>query len=573
MIIKRVILLSENISTSDLFSVKSFSQSLFNQDFFNIVHSNLKGIKSVPTYKRMCELLQFKSTATNLKKKQFQIWSAYFKFTQNKNSFSIYSLYSEEKTKENILNILLEDSLNYLFISFLNSYYSYSHKNSIIVSNSALYEALGFINPMFKIVNPFYANTDDLNAFGAYIESQVLLSSYHKTFLTNFKKQIKEHQKNCMFFCEKTVEQETEKNFGSYQLDKYLQQQTEFYKSFSDKNNPFTFSLDNKNKFKNFAFTPTNLTLSSLNDFFSHSIPNLKYKINKLLSIMVDNSIISYQKVYVAFSKGKKFILPITKMPNILQVIQTTKHQLGVTSSSEISSNPLLRNKFFKLLQTNTFNILGYDFICSFNLFSFNPNNISFNSDYISKFLSDTNSVFFESLISNTNLRLENSVPIKDLDNPKSNSYKSMLTKKYIFSLIANTVIPNSLSMIDISLPDNNTVNNFTDNNTESNNSSDLIMKDLSIPSYWLSLFANSSDLFDDFPENFYPAIFSPSTSFLSKNTFDDNENNDEDNSVENKKNNIKEKNNNVNNIELDLIIASFIEDLLNSDFLESFIF
>mgnify|MGYP006934539811 FL=1 len=236
MIIKGVILLSENISTSDLFSVKSFSQSLFNQDFFNIVHSNLKGIKSVPTYKRMCELLQFKSTATNLKKKQFQIWSAYFKFTQNKNSFSIYSLYSKEKTKENILNILLEDSLNYLFISFLNSYYSYSHKNSIIVSNSALYEALGFINPMFKIVNPFYANTNDLNAFGAYIESQVLLSSYHKTFLTNFKKQIKEHQKNCMFFCEKTVEQETEKNFGSYQLDKYLQQQTEFYKSFSDKN-------------------------------------------------------------------------------------------------------------------------------------------------------------------------------------------------------------------------------------------------------------------------------------------------------------------------------------------------
>lgn len=527
-------------SAPELFSIKSFSQSLFNQEFFNIVHSNLKGIKAVPTYKKMCELLQFKPTATKeSRKKQFQIWSAYFVFTQKNNSFSIKSLCSEKKTKENILNVLMDDYFNYLFISFLNSYYSFSNQTNLIISNSALYESLGLINPDFKNFNPSFSSKDNINVFCAYLESQVLLSSHNKTFLTNFKKQINLKHTIALKSLEKQIQIEEDKANGSYEADKFLQQQTDYFNSFTDKNNPFSYQLTNEQK-KNFIYFPTYTTLSSFYDFFSHSLPNLKYKINKLLDIMERNNIIISHKILIACVNGEKSILPLSEFSKYLSAVQNTCKSFNITSVADLPHSPSSYAKYYSLLNSNIKQKLGYDFIYPALNISFTASDISFDSFMVSKFLKKSNSIFLDSLLNNFNSRLPSNTPTS------ANKIKALL-----FDLISQEFIPNSFNFIDLSI-----LNNSTNPNKQDSYST------LSIPDSWVSIFSDSSSILQNYQpfslsENFSEIPFSEN---FSENPFSENIN-----IIENNTENVNE--NNITKVKLKLL-----HDIYNISFYEDFL-
>lgn len=481
---------TSEILVPELFSIKSFSQSLFNQEFFNIVHSNLKKNLVVYSYKKMCELLSFSLTSSSQKEKQFNIWKLYFNFSFNK-TFKINYLYSKEKVYQNIFNFILDDYLSYTFLAFLNYYHSYSNQSSAVLSLSSLYEILGFVNPIYKLENPSYASSEDINTFGVYIESLILQSHYKKSYLDGFKKQIKLKHTTSLEKLQSKIQEEENKANGSYEADKFLKQQTDYLNSFTDKKHPFTYHLTNEQK-KNFIYSPTYITLKSLYDFFSHSLPNIKYKINKLLERMELNNIISTSTLFVACKlewiknqDGESFYsfiktpLPYSQISKYNNIVVSTCKQLNISSVNDLPYNSPTRKKYSSLLNSNIKKELGYDFIYSAIFIGFTPSNITFNSSSVSSFLKSNNSTFYSDLLTNSNKRFP-------LNNNSNKIYSTL------FSLIANELIPTSFDFLDISLPalKNNALENLENNEVIN---TDLLYKDYSFPKFWLKFFSDSS--------------------------------------------------------------------------------
>lgn len=387
--------------------VNEFSSVLFDPDFFDVVQKNLSPKQSFPSYSALCKTLNLSPTYSSTQQKQFDKWKLYFNFTQSNRMFFINKIYSINEVSQNIISYFSDSSisnntLSYLLLSFLYSYYVYSGQTIIPISNSTLAMSLGFFNENFKHNNPYYSNSKIIH-LGSVIECSLLKEHPRKKELTPIKYLINQDYK-------KQLNYQINKINSSSNLSDIVKEE-----SISDLQQSYI----NHNPD---CFKPSSFTLDVIRNFYSHSIPLINNRIQSVLSLLQKNNIINVIPAFVGIKLNSNNILNnfessflTYKEQNVYQSLKTLALEdfskkmnikdkcgsLKLFSISDIMRSPIYQKKYDAILSHLVSKKLNFDFIYSTNLIYFSPLNVSIKIKSLAKKLSENNSDFSSNIFSN----------------------------------------------------------------------------------------------------------------------------------------------------------------------------
>ena len=447
------------------------NQDRINLEFYKKVKEKLSDITEVESYKNLCSLLEEpEKTNPNTRQKQLDEWKKYFSFTMKGRKFTNIHVFSEEQMIQNDLEDLLSDSLNFSFLVMLVLYHSSKHQSYLLASDSSLARVLGLVSESFKQYLPYLGDI----GYAQEMTSKILsLKGKKYSYLNELKEDIREDRLRQIDSLKKNKVKSPE---ALKKLDDLIIQKKNDYK----KNNPS-------------SFTPYPEVKDTLEDFYKHTIPTMKYQVQSMLKRLEKAGIISTETRHVGIkitnSGDSTFyqeeILTMSQWEQIFSLQNQVAKDLGYKSYAEV----VRRNKldsFSTKFEEQLLEKFGYSHVYKSNLIFFRPDTLLYDLYAFKEEVYQNNNFLLESLkVNNQEFidRITKNKARRDLQEEYSNEdiltfYKENNFSFLIFCITAQELLGLSDSSLRIE---------------------EYLLGEPEFPESWLDLFNKSSSNISSF--------------------------------------------------------------------------
>lgn len=377
--------------------------------------------------KQLCEILGENYKARDFVEQE-RTWKIYFSFTKRKNKYYIQKVYDKEEVIQNRIQRLIENSIDYTACLLLDSYYSLTGKETLIVNDTQLGALLGLFNNNYYKFRPDPLDKDDFINKAIELENYILeennknnknLPYIKREIRKNRKEQVQDITKYLLTLYKKYYEAEDND-------DKAMM---EYYKNHIEKHIPMDLIknyLNNQGK----DFLPSEEVYDGLLQFYNHVPRNMKTKIDGLLKDLSDDYIIHFSKPYAGIKDKQVTILSDAELSKFLKIVQeSTEDYLFGGNSDPKMVGFLMRFKpddFREFYQKRIQEELGYDNVIIVNKIVFNKDVIRKNKEWYAQ--------KFEESLCNTsilNLVLNNCADFKTKETKNFQKRKESLKKKH----------------------------------------------------------------------------------------------------------------------------------------------